>query len=236
MITTPDPRPEWFAAAVEQLSDRWDGLDGIADLASYAPEWDGAARCLLGIVLDSLAAVGLVVGPKPADDELEASYRIVSELRDRLENERGRVVPVEYVRAIDTAGIASQGDHWGDFHPENFCWECGHRNPIWFSPEWHWIHGGVNRGQGEGGITCPNCFMLEADRCEQAGGKLTWMVTPFKRDDAEERRDLALLLDEVASLGDDSDRIASCILNANWHRSPADESRLSPNTPEPGAS
>lgn len=67
MITTPDPRPEWFAAAVEQLSDRWDGLDGIADLASYAPEWDGAARCLLGIVLDSLAAVGLVVGPKPPD-------------------------------------------------------------------------------------------------------------------------------------------------------------------------
>ena len=43
---------------------------------------------------------------------------------------------------------------WPDFHPEDFCHICGHRNPVWSAPAGDWS----TVIDGHGGIFCPSCW------------------------------------------------------------------------------
>jgi hypothetical protein len=43
-------------------------------------------------------------------------------------------------------------------HPEDYCQECGSKNPVWFTDNATW-----NKVMGNGyGILCPNCFISRA--------------------------------------------------------------------------
>ncbi|HEU5026640.1 MAG TPA: hypothetical protein VFV01_17115 [Spirillospora sp.] len=47
---------------------------------------------------------------------------------------------------------------WPDFHPEDFCHQCGQRNPVWWADSelWNTTTAGLARGQM--GVLCPSCF------------------------------------------------------------------------------
>lgn len=62
-----------------------------------------------------------------------------------------------WVQSVTLAQIAEQRKKgWVDFHPENFCHECGQRNPVWWvsSKRWNTAYPDSNP------IVCPNCFIL----------------------------------------------------------------------------
>lgn len=47
---------------------------------------------------------------------------------------------------------------WPDFHPEDFCHQCGQRNLVWWADSelWNAATAGLARGQME--VLCPSCF------------------------------------------------------------------------------
>ncbi len=117
-------------------------------------------------------------------------------------------VPVKDLRHVDIGALRAQQEKgWNDFHPEDFCYECGIKNPRWFTPEWTLVH------PKSGGITCPICFMLSAAPLIDDP---MWLVTPFVRHDKEPRDVLADFLRHISDLGDDAERVASCILDAGY--------------------
>ena len=61
----------------------------------------------------------------------------------------------EWVESVLPSTIVEQRRlGWPDFHPEDFCHVCGHRNPVWFAPAVDW----VAAVDGHAGIFCPSCF------------------------------------------------------------------------------
>lgn len=100
---------------------------------------------------------------------------------------------------------------WPDFHPETFCHRCGRRNiRAWFSPEWPSLVG------SHAGILCPVCF------ADHDPGAL-WTVTRWHPEDADHRSLLAAFLRSVSGLGDDAERVASCLLDAGYRLAPSPE-------------
>lgn len=109
-------------------------------------------------------------------------------------------VPVEAITEQRAKG-------WPDFHPEDFCHRCGRRNiKAWFSPEWPALVG------SHSGILCPQCF---ADHDRDA----VWMLTRWHKPDADHESILAAFLRSVSTLGDDAERVASCLLSAGYQSS-----------------
>ena len=60
----------------------------------------------------------------------------------------------KWVQSVTPAEIVRQRQiGWVDFHPEDFCHVCGHRNPCWSTGgDWDVVFPGHN------GIVCPTCF------------------------------------------------------------------------------
>ncbi len=84
-----------------------------------------------------------------------------------------------WVRSVSVAAIEAQrAAGWPDFHPEDFCHRCGHRNPIWHAEAqaWYDATGMTVPGDG-GGIMCPNCF-TEAYLNAHPGERVLFWVTP----------------------------------------------------------
>lgn len=117
----------------------------------------------------------------------------VVEERDRLAKDRVNPADIPAQRA---AG-------WPDFHPEDYCHRCGRRNPCWFSPEWVELTG------GNGGILCPPCF-TEYD------SDAIWLVARHHPFEADQVALLSATLQAVSGLGDDSTRVARCLIDAGW--------------------
>lgn len=65
-------------------------------------------------------------------------------------------IAAPWVQSVTPAEIVRQRQlGWPDFHPEDFCHVCGHRNAApWSAPaaEWSAVV------DGHGGIFCPSCF------------------------------------------------------------------------------
>lgn len=92
---------------------------------------------------------------------------------------------------------------WPDFHPEDYCHRCGRRNMTWSSPEWPELVG------GHGGILCPVCF---ADYDQNA----IWILTRWHPPGEDRTELLTALLRSVSNLGEDTERVARCVVNAGW--------------------
>lgn len=90
-----------------------------------------------------------------------------------------------------------------DAHPEDYCHRCGRRNPMWFSPEWPELTG------GHAGILCPPCF-TEHDP------DALWVVTRHHPPEADAVALLSATLQALSGLGDDSTRVARCLIDAGW--------------------
>lgn len=67
---------------------------------------------------------------------------------------------------------------WPDFHPEDFCHRCGHRNVLrWHAPNELWNavirneDGTVREGYPISEIICPRCF---AEACEEIEDGTIW--------------------------------------------------------------
>lgn len=57
-------------------------------------------------------------------------------------------------------------------HPENFCNQCGTKNPTWYSPNELW-----NKLCEEWEIICPKCFQ---ERADEAGINIVFTVEIIK--------------------------------------------------------
>ena len=69
---------------------------------------------------------------------------------------------------IDVAEIdAQRAAGWPDFHPEDYCHECGRRNPVWSTDLWN-----ATRGDDYVTIRCPSCFVFAWERI--AGVRICW--------------------------------------------------------------
>jgi hypothetical protein len=102
--------------------------------------------------------------------------------------------------------IADQREKgWVDFHPEDYCHQCGGPNITWFSPEWVALYG------SDGGILCPVCFAA-------LDPAAIWTVTRWTPTEESELAELADVLRGCTSLGDDAVRVAGCILDARFTR------------------
>lgn len=112
----------------------------------------------------------------------------------------GPAVTVRDARTPDQ--IAEQhAKGWPDFHPEDYCHQCGDRNPRWWAPEWPALMG------THAGILCPRCFALNDPES-------LWVVTRWERQEPGRSVDLAAFLRSVSDLGDDeADRVARCLLD-----------------------
>lgn len=76
--------------------------------------------------------------------------RAADRLRE-LENDRG--FAPWWVEAVRPDEIPKQRERgWPDFHPEDFCHRCGHRNPVW-SVDGPWPFSKL-----EDTILCPSCY------------------------------------------------------------------------------
>lgn len=66
---------------------------------------------------------------------------------------------------------------WPDFHPEDFCHQCGGRNPIWWvdSDRFNAAYGHPSE-HPHNGIVCPSCFV--ADHESATGMQATWRLVP----------------------------------------------------------
>lgn len=96
---------------------------------------------------------------------------------------------------------------WVDFHPEDYCHLCGHRFVPWHGPEFHEMTRTPNNG-----IICARCYMLAMPEPERG---TVWIVTRRQNGHPQTALDrLASLLRHVSDLGDDAERVASCILTA----------------------
>ena len=79
----------------------------------------------------------------------------------------GDVTAPSWVQSATPAEVVRQRQlGWTDFHPEDFCHVCGHRNPVWWTSLEVWSE----VFEGHNGIVCPSCFttLHEAstgDRC-----------------------------------------------------------------------
>jgi len=90
---------------------------------------------------------------------------------------------------------------WPDFHPEDYCHQCGRQNVhSWHSPEWVQLTG------SHAGILCPVCFCA-------LDPNAIWVVTRFVEPDADRLVTLTELLNVVSDLGEDANRVASCVLD-----------------------
>jgi hypothetical protein len=93
------------------------------------------------------------------------------------------VTAAEWAQAVTPAEIARQrAAGWPDFHPEDFCHQCGRRNPNWHADTETWQTATGSSGDG-GGILCPSCF---AALWERVTGKtaIIWRLSldPRSRD------------------------------------------------------
>lgn len=86
---------------------------------------------------------------------------------------------VESVRPDEIPRQRARG--WPDFHPEDFCHRCGHRNPVWCIDD-RWPFDTL-----EDTILCPSCFARQTGRPID----VTYMDGPSgsRSDLAEERHD-----------------------------------------------
>lgn len=80
---------------------------------------------------------------------------------------------------VDLAEIDAQRvAGWPNFHPEDYCHRCGHRNVSWYTNNSTWdpvMRGGDPNGWGEWQeIVCVPCFTELAERLH---GPSTWRVT-----------------------------------------------------------
>lgn len=67
-------------------------------------------------------------------------------------NPADRNAPKWVQSVTPTEIIRQRAIGWPDFHPEDFCHECGRRNPVWWVESEDW-----NRA-GDHNILCPPCF------------------------------------------------------------------------------
>lgn len=78
-----------------------------------------------------------------------------------------------WVQSVTPAEIVRQRQlGWPDFHPEDFCHICGHRNPIWSAPAEDWS----TVIDGHGGIFCPSCWVTLYESV--VGHRVGWWLTP----------------------------------------------------------
>lgn len=153
--------------------------------------------------------------------------RITAMSSDLTANERGQLE--EMVRwepasaSVDPAVIPAQrAAGWPDFEPEDFCHRCGRRNiRAWHAPEWVLLVGSFS------GILCPVCF---ADHDPGA----IWTVTRYYPPDADRVADLTAFLDATSELGEDSGRVASCVLDFLAARVSEREAPSTDSTEAPG--
>ena len=85
-----------------------------------------------------------------------------------------------WVMAVSPFEIARQeASDWPDFGPEDFCWVCGRRNPVWNAPPEEWAVAAQVLSAGEGAVICPTCF---AEAWEKATGRqVVWRVEVDQR-------------------------------------------------------
>jgi hypothetical protein len=72
--------------------------------------------------------------------------------------------------------VEQRAKGWPDFHPEDFCHQCGRPNISWWadSDRWNLAVEGLGRGVVE--ILCPCCFV---ERWEKATGlRAAWHLVP----------------------------------------------------------
>lgn len=102
---------------------------------------------------------------------------------------------------------------WVDFHPEDYCHQCGRPNiKAWFSPEWEALYG------DHGGILCPVCFTA-------LDPSAIWTVTRWAPNDEAQRSQLADVL-RSSGLGGDAERVAGCVLDAGFTRAELGEDEI----------
>jgi hypothetical protein len=150
----------------------------IEQQANNAKEWvETYAR--------AFPSTNLIYGIPPLALELLAELRtereknaeagnVIAELREALADKRGRLVPIDDVLLLDVEAISRQRARgWVDFHPEDFCHQCGRRFHYWHAPDWYDVQDGAL------GIICPVCFI---DNARATGnypdGTVCWTLTP----------------------------------------------------------
>ncbi len=87
---------------------------------------------------------------------------------------------------IDPAEIANQrAKGWPEFHPEDFCHQCGRRFEPWFSPEFDEVRGDDEATALAWTIVCPTCYV---NRAVEVTGERSWTITksPTERESAGE--------------------------------------------------
>ena len=81
--------------------------------------------------------------------------------------------------AVTIADIdAQRAAGWPDFHPEDYCHRCGHRN-MW---SWHtdaesWAAAFPEGDAAFNGIVCPSCFAYLHEL--HTGELTTWEIRPW---------------------------------------------------------
>lgn len=84
------------------------------------------------------------------------------------------------VRSIDPAEIVRQRAlGWPDFHPEEFCHQCGGRNVrSWFTQLDLWNAATTHVDRHDLAILCPQCF---TEAWEEEYGSVTWELVPVPK-------------------------------------------------------
>jgi len=68
----------------------------------------------------------------------------------------------DWVQSVSLDEINKQRSiGWPDFHPEDFCHQCGQRNPNWFTNKEDWQQATQFLPRRELEILCPSCFCHE---------------------------------------------------------------------------
>jgi len=103
--------------------------------------------------------------------------------------------------SVSTRMIVEQrAKGWPDFHPEDYCHQCGRPNiHSWYSPEW------VQLAGDHAGILCPVCFAA-------LDPSAIWKVTRHIEPGTDRVQGLAALL-RVVSEDSEPERVARCILD-----------------------
>ena len=104
---------------------------------------------------------------------------------------------------IDPATIPAQrAAGWPDFHPEDYCHQCGRPNiRSWHAPEWVQLTG------SDGNILCPVCFAA-------LDSNAIWCLRRHVDPMTDQVARLAALLDAVGGAkGEDAERVARCVLD-----------------------
>jgi hypothetical protein len=74
---------------------------------------------------------------------------------------------------------------WPDFHPEDFCHRCGHRNIVWYANPDDWALATAELPRGVLEILCPSCFVTLREAAQPTGRGFGWHVTFVSPDEED---------------------------------------------------